>query len=116
LAHHQHSLVGLEAQAHYAFHASIYRFYEARLLVRDSFGNTDGTVLYDPVHDADIFGKTSATGLETRRAANLLVGFALSEGLVPAVVAGAAGDMVEHHDAVAGSESFDVFARSDYDS
>ena len=44
-------------------------------------GNTHRPLLDNPVHHPDIFGKTSARRLESRRAPNLLVGGALGKVL-----------------------------------
>ena len=61
-------------------------------------------LLDNPVHDADIFRETAAGRLKSGGAADFLVGGALGEGLVTAVVALAAGDVVEDYDAIAGRE------------
>ena len=69
-----------------------------------------------PVHDAHVLGEAAATGLKTGCAADLLVGFALREGVMAAVVAIPAGDVMEHHDPVAGLELGNVLSGCDHHS
>ena len=52
-------------------------------------------VVDDEVHDADVLGKAAAGGLEARGDAGLLVERALRRGALAAVVALAAGNVVE---------------------
>ena len=94
----------LEAESFDPFHAGIYRFNKTGLLERDAFGNLDGALLDDPIHHANVFGETSAGRLESGSASHLLIGWALGEGLVPAVVTLAARDVMKDHNAVAGLE------------
>ena len=76
-------------------------------------GNFDQAAADDPVHDADVLGEAAAGGSEACGAADLLVDLALREGLLAAVVAVAAGDVVIGHDAVADGEVGDAFADAD---
>ena len=93
---------GCEAQGLNPLHAGIHRLDETGLLEGDAVGDFYGSLLDDPIHDADVFGEASAGGLESGGASDLLVGGALGEGLVAAVVTLAAGDVMEDHDAIAG--------------
>ncbi len=95
---------GLQAKGFNALHAGIYRLDEAGLLERDAVGDADRALLDDPVHHANVFGEPAARRLESGRATDFLIGGALGESLVPAVVALAARDVVKDHDAVAGTE------------
>ena len=93
---------GFEAESVDSLHAGVDGLNETGLLERDTVGNTDGAMLDDPVHDANVFGKAAAGGLESGGAADLLVGGALRESFVAAVIALAARDMVENYDAISG--------------
>ncbi len=63
-----------------------------------------------PVHDADVLGKPAAGGLKARRDADLLIELALRRSLLAAVVALAAGHVMEDHDALANLEARDALA------
>ncbi len=111
----QHCLPGLQAQSLDPLHAGIYGLDEAGLLEGDAVGDLHGALLDDPIHDADVFGETAAGRLESGGTADFLVGGALGESLVPAVVTFAARDVMKHHDPVAGLELAHVRAyRSDH--
>ena len=69
-------------------------------------GNFHGSLLDDPIHHPNVFREASAGRLKSSGASDFLVGRALGEGFVPAVVALAAGDVMKDHDAVAGLEVF----------
>ncbi len=58
----------------------------------------------------DIFGETSAGGFKAGRAADMLVIRTLREGLFAAVIAIAAWNVVEDHDAVADGEVADAIS------
>ena len=106
----QHSLSGLRPQGLDALHAGVYGLDEASLLKRNSFPNADGTIAHNPVHDADILRKAAAGGFKSRRATYLLIRRTLREGLVTAVIAFPAGDVVEDDDAVSFAEIADALA------
>src|ERR1700739_313428 len=72
------------------------------------------SVLDDPVHDPNIFGKAAAGSLESGRATYLLVGRALREGLVPAVKTVTAGNVMKDHHPVAGTVLRDALADRGY--
>ena len=59
----------------------------------------------DPVHHPNVLGKSAAAGLIPGGCADFLVGRTLGENLVPAVIAIAAGDVMEDHHPVADSET-----------
>ena len=80
------------------------------LLVGDVIGDTDCALLGDPIHDADVFGKSSAGGLETGGASDFFIGFALGKSFIATVIAFAARDVMEDHDAVSGLPIVDAFA------
>jgi hypothetical protein len=71
-------------------------------------------VLDDPVHDADVFGETSAGRLEPGGATDFLVSRALGKSFVLAVKTLAARDVVEDHDPVARAVRLDAFANRYY--
>ena len=52
---------------------------------------------YDPVHYPNVFGKTAAARLKPRRRPHLLIDRTLGENLFPAVIAFAAGNVMEDH-------------------
>jgi hypothetical protein len=64
-------------------------------------GNLHGSLLNDPIHHPDVLGEASTGGFEACCASDLFVSRALREGLVPAVVTLAAGDVMKDHDPVA---------------
>ncbi len=99
----QNGLAAAQEQSFDPFHTGVDRFDEAGLLEGNGVGNADGAVLDDPVHDADVFGKAAAGGLESRGTADLFISGALGEGLVLAVETLAAWDVVEDHNPVAGA-------------
>jgi len=78
-------------------------------------GEPDEAAADDPGHDADVFGKPAAGGFKARGDADALVVVALGGGLVAAVVALAAGGVVEDHDAVANAKALDIDAGSSDD-
>ena len=91
-------------QSFNTFHASIDRLDKRRLLERDTVRDANHAFLNDPVHYADVLGKSAAAGFITGGRADLLVGRALRENLMPAVVAIATRDVVKDDNAVADSE------------
>jgi len=97
----------LEAQGLDSLHAGIDGLDKTGLLEGDAVGDFYSALVDDPIHDADVFGETAAGGLEASGASNSFVGGALGEGLMAAVVALAAGNVMEDYDAVAGSEAGD---------
>jgi hypothetical protein len=76
----------------------------------DAVRNLDEAASHDPVHDTDVLGEASTGGREARGAAYFFVGLALREGLLAAVVALAAGDVVVGHDTIADNKAFDTLA------
>src|SRR5260221_11413994 len=77
-------------------------------------GNLHYPLAYDPTHHADVLGKTAAAGRKTRRGADLFVDRALRKDFFAAVVTFAAGDVVEHHYAIADGEIVHAFAQRNY--
>jgi hypothetical protein len=69
-------------------------------------------VFDNPIHDADVFGETAAGRLESGGTANFLVSGALREGLIPAVKALPAWDVMEDDDTVSGAVLADILANS----
>ena len=101
LADHQHRLIRREIQAAHAFEAGIQRLDEDRLGKRDAIGNLHQSAFHDPVHHPHIAGEASAGRLKTRGAADSLVNRTLGKSLLAAVVASAAGYVVEDSHPVA---------------
>lgn len=93
-----------------AFHTGIDGLNEAGLLEGGAVWNTYGTVLNDPVHDANVLGETAARRLETGGTADFLVGRALSKSLILTVETLSTRNVVEDHDAVAGAVVTDTLA------
>ena len=104
LTNHQNGFARLERHPLDSLHAGVHRFDKRSLLERDSLGNTHRSLLDDPIHHANVVGESAARRLKSGRASDLLVGLALRESFVPAVVALAAGDVMEDDDAVTGSK------------
>jgi hypothetical protein len=67
-------------------------------------------VLDDPVHHPDVLCKTAPRWLESGRAADLFVGQALGESLVPAVKAFATWDVMKDYNPVARGKVAHAFA------
>jgi hypothetical protein len=86
-----------------AFHTGIDGLNEAGLLEGGAVWDTYGTVLNDPVHDANVLGETAARRLESGGTADFLVGRALGKSLILTVETLSTRNMVEDHDAVAGA-------------
>src|SRR5205807_3498153 len=86
LAYDQQSFPGLDVERLNTLHTGIDRLDKRRLLVRDMVRQFDNSIAYDPIHDSDILGKTSAAGIEAGGSANLLVHRTLSKDLVAAVI------------------------------
>jgi len=93
-----------------ALHAGIDGFDKTGLLEGNAVRNTYGTVLNNPVHDANVLGEAAAGRLEAGGATDFFVGRALGESLVLAVETLAARNVVEDHDAVAGAKVADALA------
>jgi hypothetical protein len=104
----QNGFARLQAERFDSLHAGIYRFDKTGLLKGDAVGDFHGSLVDDPIHDPDVFGESAAGRLETRCASDFFVRGALGEGLVAAVVALAAGDVVENYDPIAGSKAGDA--------
>ena len=78
----------------------------SRLLKRNLIGNLyQATALHNSVHHTDVFSEAAARRSEPGRATDLLVVFTLCEGLLAAVVALAAGDVVVGHHAIPYAEA-----------
>ena len=96
------SIVRLQAERLDPFHAGVYRFDEASLLKRDAVRNADGAALHNPIHDSNVLREATAGRLESSRAADFLVGLALGEGFVLAVIAFTARNVMKDNDAISG--------------
>ena len=105
----EHNFASLETQGLDSFHAGVHGLDKRRLFVGDVVGDANRALPNDPVHHPYVFGETAAGGLESGGAADFFVGGALGEGFVAAVVALAAGDVVEDDDAIARMEIGDAF-------
>ena len=111
LADHQHRIVGGEIEQLHALEHGVHRLDEGRLLKGHAVGNAHhAAVGDDEVHHANVLGKAAAGGLEAGRDAGLLVERALRGRLLAAVVALAAGDVMEAHHALADCEAGDALA------
>jgi hypothetical protein len=106
----------LKVQSANAFQTGIYRLDEASLLERNAVWNPHSTALDYPLHDTDVFRESAAGGFESRRATHFFVGCALREGLVPAIEALPARDVMKDHDAIAGAIGGYVFSDRGYHS
>src|SRR5208337_3403365 len=104
LTYHQHGFAGFKVKGLYTFDAGIHGLDKACLLKTNAVRDAYRTLFDDPVHHPDIFGESSPGGLESGRTANFLVGGALGEGLVAAVIAFMAGDMMKHNHPLADGE------------
>ncbi|HZW81677.1 MAG TPA: hypothetical protein VFF50_14475, partial [Candidatus Deferrimicrobiaceae bacterium] len=80
------------------------------MLEGDAVRDFDCSLVYDPIHDTDVLGKSSTGRLKTGGASNFFVCGTLRESLVTAVVTLAAGDVVENDDAIARSKAIDAGA------
>src|SRR6266550_5909208 len=67
---------------------------------------------HNPIHHTDVLGEATAGGSKAGGASHLLVDLALCEGLLAAVVALAARDVMVCHHAVADCEAADLLANS----
>ncbi len=105
LTDHQHCLVRLQIEQLDRLVAGIDRLKKCRLLKRNLVGNLHQTAPHNPVHHADVLGEAAAGRRKARGASYLLVDLALREGLLAAVVAFAAGDVMVRHHAVADCEA-----------
>ena len=83
---------------------------KCRLLERNLIGNLHQAAPHNPVHHADVLGEAAAGGRKAGGASDLLVDLALREGLLAAVVALAARNVVVRHHAVADCEAADALA------
>src|SRR5579862_5020437 len=93
----------MQAEGFDPLHAGVDRLDEAGLLEGDLIGNANRTVLDDPIHDADVFGKPAAGRLKACRAAYFLISRALRKSFVLAIKTFAAWDVMENHHPVAGT-------------
>ncbi len=95
-------LAGLKSQRLNAFHAGIDRLDKRGLFKRDAVRDAHHAITrHDPIHHSNVFREAAATGLESGGRADLLIGWALREDLMPAVVTIAAWDVMEDHHPVA---------------
>src|SRR6202035_2770460 len=69
----QHRFITLQLKRFNRFQARIHRLDKCSLLVRNMVRNFNYAFTYDPIHHADVLGKTAAAGLKTRRGADLFV-------------------------------------------
>ena len=99
LPDHQHRLIRGQIEQLHALQGRVQRLDEGCLLERHAVGNPHHTAMGDdPVHHANVLRKAAAGRLKTRRRADFLVDQALRKGLLAAVVALSAGDVVvDHH-------------------
>src|SRR6185437_16426223 len=84
------------------------------LFVGNLVGNFHHAFTYDPVHHADVLGKTTTAGLKPRRSADLFINRALREDLFPTVIALATGYVMKHHHAVPNGEVFYSFSHRNH--
>ncbi len=111
LADDQHRVVGDEIEQLCALEHGHQRLDKSRLLKGHIVGDVhDAAVGDDEVHHADVLGKAAAGGLEARGGAGFLVERALRGRLLAAVVALAAGNVMEGHHAVADCKLRDACA------
>ena len=92
-----------------ALHAGVNRLHKTRLLERDPIWDADRTSLHDPIHHADVLGKSATARLEPSRAANFFIRRTLGERLVAAEVALATGNVMKDNYPVAYLEIVDPF-------
>src|ERR1019366_8908005 len=109
LPNHQHGLPRLQTKGLNTFDAGIHRFDKTRLFKTDAVRDAHRSLLDDPVHHPDVFRKSSTRRLESRRATDFLVGGALREGFVAAVIAFSTRDVMQHHHAFAEAELANTF-------
>ncbi len=82
------------------------------LLERNIIGNFYQTTPHNPVHDANVLGEASAGGRKAGCASYLLVDLTLREGLLAAVVALTARNVVVRHHAIANRKAADAFSHA----
>src|ERR1700733_4165083 len=104
LSNHQNGFIRCQIEAPHALEAGIQRLDEHSLRKRDAVGNLDQPAFHNPVRHPPVAGEAAAGGLKPRTAADALVNRTLSEGLLAAVVASPARDVVEHSHPVAYGE------------
>ncbi len=90
---------GGQIQQLHALQDGVHRLDKGRLLKRHAVGNPHHAAVGDnPVHHPNVLRKAAAGGLKAGRGAHFLVDRALRKGLLAAVVALSAGNvMVDHH-------------------
>src|SRR5262249_1903697 len=110
LADHKDRFAFLELQRLNPLQASIDRLDVAGLLIGNVVGNFDYALLHDPIHHANVLGEAAAAGLVAGGHAHLLVGRALGKNLALAVVAFAAGNVMEDHHTFTEFETLHTFA------
>ena len=102
LADHQHRIVGGEIEQFCALEHGVHRLNKCRLLKRHAVGNAHhAAVGHDEVHHANVLGKAAAGRLKASSCAGFLVERALRWRVLAAVVARAAGNVMEAHHTVA---------------
>ena len=101
LTYHYNRLPNLQTQPFDPLHARVDRLQKTGLLKGNIPRNSHRTLPYNPVHHAYIFGKPAARGFESRRAAHLLVRFALGKSFASAIKTVPAGEVMKHHHPVA---------------
>src|SRR5262249_32049192 len=112
LPDHQHRLVRFKAQAFYSLQAGIDRLEKTGLLVRNTIRNSHRALADDPVHHPHIVREPAARRLKASRAAYSFVGFALREGLAPAIETVATRNVMKHHHPVAWLKVANAFTHS----
>src|SRR5271166_989253 len=97
----QYRLACLQPQRLDALHAGVDWLQKTRLLKRDPLRNLYRPLLDDPIHHPDVFGEPPAGRLKACRASNQLIGRALRECRMTAVVTLPARDVMKYHYPVA---------------
>jgi hypothetical protein len=110
LTDHEDGFAGFDGQTLHAFNTGIDGLDKAGLLKADAFRDGHGTFGDDPIHDADIFGESSARSFEAGSATDLLINIALGEGFMAAVKTFSAGNVMKDNDAVIYAEFFNTLA------
>ena len=111
LADDEDRIVGREVEELDALEHGVQRLDKCSLLEGHAVGDrNNAAVVDDEIHHANVLGEAAAGRLEAGRGAGLLIERALRRSVLAAVVALAAGNMMEAHDAVADSEFGDACA------
>src|SRR5256885_9537631 len=103
-AGYENIFAGNDARFLHGFVNRIDRVDEGGFFEADIVGQGDHAALGDPGHRFDVFSKAATVGRETGRETGGLVLLALGERAAFAVKAGATGNVMETHHAIAGLE------------